>query len=180
MKRTIRLTESDLHNMVRTAINEVLDNMDDTEKAYWLMRQRQERPNTKAKTPVNYRGQFADKFNTEVYGGTHGGSINANNKALGAAKMNDFGGFSASQRSAWGVNPNGTNFNYRQGENSQNGEFYDTNNGGSKMNTSQVNMHPAVNNFINKGRTRYNQIQQKYNQQRQSQQPQQPQQPQGN
>lgn len=32
MKRTIRLTESDLHNMVRTTINEVLDNMDDTEK----------------------------------------------------------------------------------------------------------------------------------------------------
>lgn len=63
MKRTIRLSESDLHNMVRTAINEVLDNMDDTEKAYWLMRQRQERPNTKAKTPVNYEEQFADKFN---------------------------------------------------------------------------------------------------------------------
>lgn len=55
MKRTIRLTESDLHNMVRTAINEVLDNMDDTEKAYWLMQQRQERPNTKAKTPCKLR-----------------------------------------------------------------------------------------------------------------------------
>lgn len=174
MKRTIRLTESDLHNMVRTAINEVLDNMDDTEKAYWLMRQRQERPNTKAKTPVNYSGQFAQQFNKEVYDNPSGGTIDADGKAFGSARMNPFGGFSASQGSGWGINPNGTNFNYHQGTNddNKNGEFYDTNKGGVKMNTSQVNMHPAVNRFINKGRTRYNQIQQKYNQQRQSQQPQ--------
>ena len=46
MKQIIRLTESDLHHMVRSVINEVLDGMDDTEKAYWLMRQRQERPNS--------------------------------------------------------------------------------------------------------------------------------------
>lgn len=82
MKRTIRLTESDLHNMVRTAINEVLDNMDDTEKAYWLMQQRQERPNIKAKTPVNYEEQFAKQFNGEVYGNpeifNNGGGYNHN------------------------------------------------------------------------------------------------------
>ena len=50
MKQIIRLTESDLHHMVRKVINEVLDGMDDTEKSYWLMRQRQERPNTKSRT----------------------------------------------------------------------------------------------------------------------------------
>jgi len=163
--------------MVRTVINEVLDNMDDTEKAYWLMQQRQQRPNTKAKTPVDYSGQFAQQFNKEVYGNPYGGSINANGKAFGSARMNPLGGFSASQGSGWGINPNGTNFNYHQGTNpdNKNGEFYDTYKGGTKMDPSQVNMHPAVNNFINKGRTRYNQIQQKYNQQRQSQQPQQPQ-----
>lgn len=34
MKKIIRLTEGDLHHMVRSVINEVLDGMDDTEKAY--------------------------------------------------------------------------------------------------------------------------------------------------
>ena len=175
MKRTIRLTESDLNRIVRSALNEVLDGMDDTEKAYWLMQQRQQRPNTKAKTPVDYRGQFAQQFNSEVYGNPNGGTIDANGRALGSAKMNTFGGFSGRQTTGWDINPNGTNFDYRQGENSENGEFYDINKGGVKMNPSQVNLHPTVNNFINKGRTRYNQIQQKYNQHRQSQQPKQPQ-----
>ena len=63
VNRTIRLSESDLHNMVKAAINEVLDNLDDTEKSYWLMRQRQERPNTKAKKPVDYKSEFANQFN---------------------------------------------------------------------------------------------------------------------
>ena len=68
MKKIIRLTESDLHHMVRTAINEVLDGMDDTEKAYWLMRQRQQRPNTKSRTKTDYPGEFARKFHKDVYG----------------------------------------------------------------------------------------------------------------
>ena len=66
VNRTIRLRESDLHNMVKAAINEVLDNLDDTEKAYWLMRQRQQRPNTKSKTPVNYESEFANQFNNTM------------------------------------------------------------------------------------------------------------------
>lgn len=65
MKKTIRLTENDLNNIVRSALNEVLDNMDDTEKAYFLMRQRQQRP-SKSKNPVNYPQQFATQFNNTM------------------------------------------------------------------------------------------------------------------
>ena len=68
MKKRIRLSESDLHNIIKESINEVLDTMNDTEKAYWLMRQRQERPNRKSKTGGSYASKFADKFNNEVYG----------------------------------------------------------------------------------------------------------------
>ena len=68
MKKIIRLTESDLHHMVRRAINEVLDGMDDTEKSYWLMRQRRERPNTKSRTKTNYVDDFRRKFYNDVYG----------------------------------------------------------------------------------------------------------------
>ena len=68
MKKIIRLTEGDLHHMVRSVINEVLDGMDDTEKAYWLMRQRQERPNTKSITKTDYPGEFAKKFHKDIYG----------------------------------------------------------------------------------------------------------------
>lgn len=68
MKQIIRLTEGDLHHMVRSIINEVLDGMDDTEKAYWLMRQRQQRPNTKSRTKTDYPREFAKKFNREFYG----------------------------------------------------------------------------------------------------------------
>lgn len=68
MKKIIRLTEGDIHHMVRRAINEVLDGMDDTEKSYWLMRQRQQRPNTKSRTKTDYPGEFARKFHKDVYG----------------------------------------------------------------------------------------------------------------
>lgn len=199
MKRTIRLTESDLHNMVRTAINEVLDNMDDTEKAYWLMQQREQRPNTKSKNPVNYRQQFAQKFNNEVYPegnsqvGTNwpeyneGGKFRATNPngsyAYGGAGVDDNGNFRAwqngftapSQGKPWGDAIEGANFNYYQGrpQNGTNGfsQSIGTGNRG-QMQPKDVNMHPQFQQMANKGRTRYNQIQQKYNQQRQSQQPQ--------
>jgi len=185
MKRTIRLTESDLHNMVRTAINEVLDNMDDTEKAYWLMQQRQQRPNTKSKTPVNYGQQFAQKFNGEVYGNpetfNNGGGYNhdtgTENGRVGVDRNGNFVGDHSqtlnTQPQNWSPN---YNFRYTQNAGSNQGNTQVSPMRGyapsKNVGLQDIGANDAYVNQFNKGYQRYNQIQQKYNQQRQSQQPQ--------
>ena len=165
-KRLIRLTESDLHKIIKESVNKILNEVS-ADKAYWLMQQRKQNPNTKSKTQMHYPGEFASRFNKEVYGDVNGGNIDANGQAMGNAKVDNYGNFIANQSTGWGASSNGANFNYRQGlnQNQETDGFY--NQGGQKMNPSQVNMHPQVKNFINRGRTRYNQIQQNYNQNQQ-------------
>lgn len=187
MKRTIRLTESDLHNMVRTAINEVLDGMDDTEKAYWLMQQRQQRP-SKSKSPVNYPQEFAKQFNQEVYGNgetyNNGGGYNHDtgyeNGRVGVDRNGNFvGDHSQTLQTPNNYWQQGANFRYQQTP----GQAYGNttvSTGRHAFPSQQANLQDvhANDNYVNqfnKGFQRYNQIQQKYNQQRQSQQPQQPQ-----
>ena len=159
------------------------------------MQQREQRPNTKSRTPVDYRQQFAQKFNKEVYpeftrsgwwapegyneGGhfeqTYGNGL----RVHGTAGVDSKGNFSAEQSARYaptkqdpfGDEMRGANFTYYQGKNQNDGKNGFTN-GSMSMNPKDVNMHPQFRQMANKGRTRYNQIQQKYNQQRQSQQPQ--------
>lgn len=165
-KKLIKLTESDLHRIIKESVSKILNEVS-ADKAYWLMQQRKQFPNTKAKTQMHYPGEFASRFNKEVYGDASGGHVDAG-QARGNAKVDNYGNFTANQYTGWDVNSNGANFNYKQGlnPNQEIDGFYD-NQGGQKMNPSQVNMHPQVKNFINKGRTRYNQIQQNYNQNQQ-------------
>lgn len=94
--------------MVRSVINEVLDGMDDTEKAYWLMRQRQERPNTKSRIKTDYPGEFANKFNKEVYGkndGAYSGSYEGT--YYNGNRMGNYKGYA-------GVDPSNGNFSAQQ------------------------------------------------------------------
>ena len=168
MKKRIRLSESDLHNIIKESINEVLDTMNDTEKAYWLMRQRQERPNLKSKTGGSYASKFADKFNNEVYGrdGIHYG-VDAGDQASGNAYVRPSNGaFRAYQNAGWNHQGKGRDFYYEQSHGSYQGKF-SAPVGGEQINPKDIDIHPKIRNYINKGRMRYNQIQQKYDQQRQ-------------
>lgn len=167
MKKRIRLSESDLHNIIKESINEVLDNMNGTEKAYWLMRQRQERPNRKSKTGGSYASKFADKFNNEVYGTNRHYGVDAGDQAYGNAYVHPSkGDFRAYQYAGWDAQGGGRNFDYSQSPDSYQGKF-STMNSGEPINPKDVDIHPKIRNYINKGRLRYNQIQQKYDQQRQ-------------
>ena len=176
MKKTIRLTESDLHNMVRTAINEVLDNMDDTEKAYWLMRQRQQRPNTKAKKPVNYAQQFAQQFNSTM---PYSNVQDANGNNVGYSGGYNAGGMSmhhgVDQRGNFSSEtylPDGTYASQYLNANGR--DTYYSRNPGDK-NATRGNVDMSRKNTHRSGNVqadRYRSIRDKYNQQRQSQQPQ--------
>lgn len=176
MKKIIRLTEGDIHHMVRRAINEVLDGMDDTEKAYWLMRQRKERPNTKSRTKTDYPGEFANKFNKEVYGNENGADGYENlddgnwrGYARSSVGVDQSGCFRASQGA--GYAPGRFNFDYTQGPNSRNGEFsMYPNNVKAPAKSSDVYMSPEYKLNFYKGFHRYNNLGDKYDRQRQSQQ----------
>ena len=154
MKKIIRLTEGDIHHMVRRAINEVLDGMDDTEKAYWLMRQRRERPNTKSRTKTNYVDNFRRKFYNDVYGIDTDKNSNPrgdydypeswdrnayrsrgdnNIDVHGSIGIDGRGNLYAGQ-TTWGETINdrytdpgiiNRNFNYSQSPKEKNGKFYD-------------------------------------------------------
>lgn len=201
MKQIIRLTESDLHHMVRNVINEVLDGMDGTEKAYWLMRQRQERPNTKSRAKTNYVDDFRRKFYNDAYGidtdknhyprgdyhypetwdrnayRTGDGNIDVH----GGIGIDDRGNLYAGQ-TTWGETINdryndpgviNRNFNYTQSPNEKNGKFHDNDDWSQKQtkDPSSVTMTPNFRNMFNKGLHRYNDLGNKYDRQRQSQQP---------
>lgn len=154
MKKIIRLTEGDIHHMVRRAINEVLDGMDDTEKAYWLMRQRRERPNTKSRTKTNYVDNFRRKFYNDVYGiDTDKNSYPRGDydypeswdrnayRSRGDKNIDVHGGIGIDGRgnlyagqTTWGETINdrytdpgiiNRNFNYSQSPKEKNGKFYD-------------------------------------------------------
>ena len=182
MKQRIRLTESDLHRIVKESVNRVLNEVS-ADKAYWLMQQRKQTPNTKAKTQMNYPSEFANRFNKEVYGDGMGGNMRMGNQVDASAYVDPrTGNFVGSQNTGWNswkgynyIGPKNANFQYTQNTDGNEEFTYDRNdtdrdnNGnyagiGQQMNPSQVNMHPQVRNFIGKGRTRYNQIQQNYNQ----------------
>ena len=154
MKKIIRLTEGDIHHMVRRAINEVLDGMDDTEKAYWLMRQRRERPNTKSRTKTNYVDNFRRKFYNDVYGidtdknssprgdydypeswdrNAYRSRGDNNIDVHGSIGIDGRGNLYAGQ-TTWGETINdrytdpgiiNRNFNYSQSPKEKNGKFYD-------------------------------------------------------
>ena len=154
MKKIIRLTESDIHHMVRRAINEVLDGMDDTEKSYWLMRQRQQRPNTKSRTKTNYVDNFRRKFYNDVYGINTDRNSNPRGdydypeswdrnayRSRGDNNIDVHGGIGIDGRgnlyagqTTWGETINdrytdpgiiNRNFNYSQSPKEKNGKFYD-------------------------------------------------------
>lgn len=191
MKKIIRLTEGDIHHMVRRAINEVLDGMDDTEKAYWLMRQRQQRPNTKSRTKTDYPGEFARKFHKDVYGdnndvrltdgywGANSQDVydNGNDRTTvdGNASIDQNGNFTAHQI----VYNNDIdkplrrrlNFTYTQKPGEKTGQFYNYQNGiPQKTNASNVMPSPSLRNNVVRGLNRYNDLAAKYDRQRQSQQ----------
>lgn len=188
MKKLIRLTESDLHMIVKESVNRVLNEVS-AEKAYWLMQQRKQTPNTKAKTQMRYPSEFAYRFNKEVYGDGLGGHMRNGNQVMSSAYIDPRNGnFVGSQDTGWDswknynyVGPKNANFQYTKNTDGNEEFTYNRNdtdmdnNGkymriGQQMNPSQVNMHPQVRNFIGKGRARYNQIQQNYNKSQQSQQ----------
>lgn len=154
MKKIIRLTEGDIHHMVRRAINEVLDGMDDTEKSYWLMRQRQQRPNTKSRTKTNYVDNFRRKFYNDVYGIDTDKNSNPRGdydypeswdrnayRSRGDNNIDVHGGIGIDGRgnlyagqTTWGETINdrytdpgiiNRNFNYSQSPKEKNGKFYD-------------------------------------------------------
>ena len=154
MKKIIRLTEGDIHHMVRRAINEVLDGMDDTEKSYWLMRQRRERPNTKSRTKTNYVDNFRRKFYNDVYGIDTDKNSNPRGdydypeswdrnayRSRGDNNIDVHGGIGIDGRgnlyagqTTWGETINdrytdpgiiNRNFNYSQSPKEKNGKFYD-------------------------------------------------------
>ena len=102
-----------LKEATKAIVNEVLDGLNDTEKKYWLMRQRQQRPNTKSKTPVNYEKEFQHSFN---------GSMNRNNVVQNGQNM----GFASPQSPSkngynYGVDPQG---NFTSSSYSNNGNTY--------------------------------------------------------
>ena len=185
-KKLIRLTEQDLHKIVKESVNRVLNEVS-AEKAYWLMQQRKQTPNTKAKTQMHYPSEFANRFNKEVYGTPNGGNMRIGNQVDATAYADPrTGNFVGTQATGWDswrngynyVGPSGANFKYTKNTDGNEDFTYDRNdtdmdnNGkytriGQQMNPSQVNMHPQVRNFIGKGRARYNQIQQNYNQSQQ-------------
>lgn len=191
MKKIIRLTEGDLHHMVRTAINEVLDGMDDTEKSYWLMRQRQQRPNTKSRTKTDYPGEFARKFHKDIYGDNNAtrmsdGYWGANSQDVydngndritvdGNARIDQNGNFTADQIAYNNGNiipfEKKLNFNYTQKPGEKTGQFYNYQNGmPQKTNASNVMPGPNFRNNVVRGLNRYNDLAAKYDRQRQSQQ----------
>lgn len=191
MKKIIRLTEGDIHHMVRTAINEVLDGMDDTEKSYWLMRQRQQRPNTKSRTKTDYPGEFARKFHKDVYGDNNAvrmsdGYWGANSQDVynngndritvdGNASIDQNGNFTANQI-AYNNDIDKPlrrrlNFTYTQKPGEKTGQFYNYQNGmPQKTNASNVMPSPNLRNNVVRGLNRYNDLAAKYDRQRQSQQ----------
>lgn len=171
MKKIIRLTEGDIHHMVRRAINEVLDGMDDTEKSYWLMRQRQQRPNTKSRTKTDYPAEFAKKFNKEVYGNENGSSgleyLDDENGSgsvyYGSGVHPGNGSFNAGQGSLNHTNPDRMNFDYWQGPNERNGEFLMyPKNVRVPAKASDVYMSPKSEHNFYKGLHRYNDISNTY------------------
>ena len=182
MKKLVRLTEGDLHRIVKESVNRVLNEVS-ADKAYWLMQQRKLRPNTKSKTKMHYPTEFANRFNQEVYGTPMGGNLRVGNQVDATAGVDPrTGDFVGTQATGWGswrngynyAGPSGANFKYTQNTDGNQEFAYDRNdtdmdrNGkyariGQQMNPSQVNMHPQSRNFIGKGRERYNQIQQNYN-----------------
>lgn len=180
MKKIIRLTEGDIHHMVRRAINEVLDGMDDTEKAYWLMRQRQQRPNTKSRTKTDYPREFSNKFNKEVYGDEDGIRDYENvddgdwsGYASNGLGVDQSGTFCASQGASYA--PGRFNFDYSQGPSNKNGKFnmYPNNRRVAAKN-SDVYMSPKFSNNFYKGLHRFNDLSNTYdiyNRRRQAQQP---------
>ena len=191
MKKIIRLTEGDIHHMVRTAINEVLDGMDDTEKAYWLMRQRQQRPNTKSRTKTDYPGEFARKFHKDVYGDNNATRMsdgywgadsqdvynNGNDRitVAGNACIDQNGNFTADQMPyTYGYEEpidKKLRFNYTQKPGEKTGQFYNYQNGmPQKTNASNVMPGPNLRNNVVRGLNRYNDLAAKYDRQRQSQQ----------
>ena len=180
-KKLIRLTESDLHKIVKESVSRVLNEVS-ADKAYWLMQQRKQNPNTKAKTQMHYPSEFANRFNKEVYGTQNGGNMRIGNQVDATAYADPrTGNFVGSQSTGWDswngndyVGPKNANFQYMKNTDGNDEFTYgrnDTNrdnNGeytriGQQMNPSQVNMHPQAKNLIGKGRERYNQIQQNYN-----------------
>lgn len=191
MKKIIRLTEGDIHHMVRRAINEVLDGMDDTEKSYWLMRQRQQRPNTKSRTKTDYPGEFARKFHKDVYGDNNDvrltdGYWGANSQDVynngndritvdGNASIDQNGNFTANQI-AYNNDIDKPlrrrlNFTYTQKPGEKTGQFYNYQNGmPQKTNASNVMPSPNLRNNVVRGLNRYNDLAAKYDRQRQSQQ----------
>ena len=201
MKKIIRLTEGDIHHMVRRAINEVLDGMDDTEKAYWLMRQRQQRPNTKSRTNTDYVDNFRRKYYDEINSTDRNTNRdknprgewelprswdrntyrtgNENVDVQGGIDIDREGNFNAKQRT-WGgtikdryTDPGmiNRNFRYTQKPEDKNGQFYDNEDWNQKKDSSNVTMTPNFRNMFNKGLSRYNDLAAKYDRQRQSQQP---------
>ena len=191
MKKIIRLTEGDIHHMVRTAINEVLDGMDDTEKSYWLMRQRQQRPNTKSRTKTDYPGEFARKFHKDVYGddndvrltdgywGANSQDVydNGNDRITvnGNARIDQNGNFTADQI-AYNNDIDKPlrrrlNFTYTQKPGEKTGQFYNYQNGmPQKTNASNVMPSPNLRNNVARGLNRYNDLAAKYDIQRKNQQ----------
>lgn len=181
MKKTIRLTESDLHNIVRSALNEVLDDMDDTEKAYWLMRQRQQRP-SKSKYYVDYPARFAQKFNQEVYGNggifnSGGGYNHDTGYESGRIGVDWDGNFVADHSQTLQV-PNdewqsNKNFRYKQAPGHGQGNTMTSTrrhfSPSQEVGLEDVRANNRYAKQFNRGLDRYNQVQQKYNQQRQSQ-----------
>lgn len=167
------MKEDVLRNVVRNVINEVLDNMDDTEKAFWLMRQRQERPNTKSRTPVNYEQQFQNEFNNTM---PYWNSVDANGNNAGYSGGYNRGGQTMNHGvdnrgnfTSDTIQPDGTMGKQTLTPNGK--DYYHAKNPGDKKTTSG-NMDMARGNSHNTANAqadRYMAIRNKYNQQRQSQ-----------